>query len=108
MLSHLLALIGIVVPVPFAEIVGPAVLYAVKREEMPYVREQGRESINFQITIAILYLVAIPLTLPIFLFVGVAFLLALKLLNLVLIIVATAKTSTGEPFRYPFSLKFVG
>ena len=49
MLSHLLALVGYFV-IPFGNIVAPLIIYAVKKDESPFVADQARESLNLQIS----------------------------------------------------------
>ena len=59
MLCHLLAFCGFVFP--FGGIIAPLVLWLVKKDEMPFVNDQGKEALNFQITVAIAVLICIPL-----------------------------------------------
>ncbi|MCA9296838.1 MAG: DUF4870 domain-containing protein, partial [Phycisphaerales bacterium] len=49
MMCHLLALAGLIVPIAGA-ILGPLIVWLMKKDEMPYVDDQGRESLNFQIS----------------------------------------------------------
>ena len=51
MLCHLLALAGYVIP--FGNIIGPLVMWLVKKEDHPFIDEQGKEALNFQITVAL-------------------------------------------------------
>ena len=55
MLCHLSALAGFVVP--FGSIIGPLIVWLIKKDEMPIVDEHGKKALNFQITMAIAYLV---------------------------------------------------
>ena len=105
MLCHLSALLGVVIPSAFLiEIVGPLVVWLVNRDESRLVDEQGAESVNFQVTMTLLYLACFPLMLII---VGIPLFWTLKLLNLVLVVVAAVKVQRGDDFRYPFNLRFV-
>src|SRR5688572_10608492 len=49
MLAHLAALAGFIVPV-VGNIVGPLIVWLTKKEQQPFVDDQGKESLNFQIT----------------------------------------------------------
>ena len=49
MLAHLLG--------AFTSFVGPLVIWMIKKEESPFVDDQGKEALNFQITIGLGYLV---------------------------------------------------
>lgn len=102
MLCHLLALAGFVVP--FGNIIGPLVIWLVKREEMPVVDDQGKESLNFQITMTIAYLICIPLA---FVMVGFFLAAAIGIFNLVMVIIATVRANAGEWYRYPFALRLI-
>ena len=52
MLCHLLALIGIVATAnTFGPFIGPLIVWLVKKDEMPFVDDQGKEALNFQITV---------------------------------------------------------
>ena len=44
----------------FAHIFGPLIIWLIKREEMPLVDDQGREALNFQISITIYALICVP------------------------------------------------
>jgi uncharacterized Tic20 family protein len=95
-LSHILAL--------FASIVGPLVIYLVKKDESPYVGEHAKESLNFQISMTILAFISIPLTLVI---IGAFMLLAICVLNLVCVIIASIKASDNKFYRYPLNFRLI-
>jgi uncharacterized Tic20 family protein len=102
-LCHLLALAGFV-GVPFGNVIGPLVLWMIKKDEMPSVDAHGKEALNFQISMTI-YTIAAGLS--IFMVVGIALLPAVMVLNLVLVIIAGVKASQGEGYRYPLSIRFI-
>src|SRR5688572_11206372 len=52
MLTHLLALAGFVIPV-VGNVAGPLVLWLVKKDTMPFVDDNGKEAVNFNITVSI-------------------------------------------------------
>ena len=51
MIAHLSALVGLIIP--FGNILGPLVVWLVKKDTMPFVDDQGKEALNFNITLAI-------------------------------------------------------
>ena len=57
MLTHLLAL-SIFVGIPFGNVIGPLVIYLIKKDEYEFVAEQGREVLNFQITWSLILIVS--------------------------------------------------
>jgi len=102
MLCHLSALAGYIIP--FGSIIGPLIIWQMKKAEFPIVDDQGKEAINFQITVAIAAIICIALA---FVVIGIPLLFALGIADLVLIILASLKANKGEVYRYPFSFKFI-
>ena len=102
MLCHLLAFSGIIVP--FGTILGPLVMWLVKKDADPYVDQQGKESVNFQISMMIYTIASIIL---IFVFIGAILLPLLIIANIVLTIIGTVKASKGEPWKYPLTIRLI-
>lgn len=101
MLCHLGGLVHFI---PFGQIIAPMIIWLVKKDDLPFVDDQGKEALNFQISMFIYYLICIPL---IFIVIGIFMLISLGVINLVLVIIAAVKAGQGEAFRYPLSLKLV-
>lgn len=95
-LSHILCLV--------AGFIAPLVIYLIKKDESAYVREHAKESLNFQITLFILYIISFIL---VFIFIGILMMVVLGIAALVLIIVATIKASEGKLYRYPFNIRLI-
>ncbi len=114
MAAHLCGLLWIVggtglIFFPFGGLVlltmlGPFIIWRTKGPSMPFVAEQAKESLNFQITVFLLGLVFLVLA---FVLIGFVFLWILGLANLVLVIIAAVQVSDGRPYRYPFCLRLV-
>lgn len=85
-------------------LVGPVVLWAVKKNEDPYVDFHGKEAINFNLSFLIYGVVSALLVLVL---VGLLLLPAVFLTWLVLVIVAAVKTNAGEYYRYPLTIRFI-
>ena len=103
MFCHLAALAVFVFPF-FGNIIGPLVVWLIKKDESSYVDQQGKESLNFQISFTLYSVVAAILVI---ILIGILLLIALGIAWLVLVIVATIKASSGEPFRYPLTIRFI-
>ncbi len=103
MFCHLAALAGYT-SIPFANVIGPLIVWLIKKNEYPLVDREGKKALNFQITVAIATAICIPLA---FVVIGLFLLPALWIVNLVFIILASIKTSNGETFEYPWSIKFI-
>ena len=95
--AHLLPLAG------FA-LLGPLVVYLVKKDDDPFVRDHAAEALNFQISVTIYAVVSGVLVL---LFIGIFMLIALVIFALVASILAAIKASNGELYRYPFTIRLV-
>jgi uncharacterized Tic20 family protein len=102
-LCHLSALVGFVFPV-FGNIVGPLVFWILKKDQMPLVDVNGKEALNFQISMSIYALVAAAL---VWVLIGIPLLFMIALADLILIVMASVKTSEGTPFRYPLTIRLI-
>ncbi|WP_283134807.1 DUF4870 domain-containing protein [Rhizohabitans arisaemae] len=96
MVSHLLGL--------FTSFVGPLVMYIVKKDESPYVRDQAAEALNFQITVAIAAIVSSILML---ILIGFLLIFVVSIGALVLSIMAALAANRGENYRYPFNIRMI-
>ncbi len=103
MFCHLAAL-AIYVGIPFGNILGPLVVWLIKKDEYVLVDREGKKALNFQITMTIAAAVCIPL---VFVLIGAPLLFILVILNLVFVIIAAVKTSDGKIYEYPFSFTFI-
>ncbi|MDH4319273.1 MAG: DUF4870 domain-containing protein [Desulfobulbaceae bacterium] len=103
MLCHLSALCAYI-GIPFGHILGPIIIWQLKKNDYPMVDEHGKESLNFQISITIYAIVSGILM---FVIIGFALLAALIIFHLVLTIIAAVKTSDGEHYRYPFTIRLL-
>lgn len=91
--------------IPFGNLLGPLVLWMIKRGEMPMVDRQGKEALNFQLTVFIVSLLCSPL---VFVGIGVFLLILLWIFDVILVVVAAVKTSGGEVYRYPLTWRLIG
>ncbi len=109
MLCHLSALAGLVIP--FGNIIGPLVVWLMKKDEMPIVNEYGKESLNFQISMTI-YMVAAGIVATLLTVIAIGFLLfpligLVGLADLVLVIIASMQANKGIAYHYPFTISFI-
>ncbi|HKE46883.1 MAG TPA: DUF4870 domain-containing protein [Rhodanobacteraceae bacterium] len=108
MLGHLSAFSAFITGIGC--VLGPLIVWLIKRETMPFAGEQAKEALNFNITMIIacvaLWLLTI-ITLGIGLLLTVPLGLALFVGWIVLTIIAAVKANNGEHYRYPFTLRLV-
>jgi len=102
MLCHLTALAVFVFPL--GNIIGPLIIWLIKKDESEFVNDQGKESLNFQISFTIYCLVAALLIIVV---VGIILLIALGIAFLILVIIASIKANDGEKYRYPLTLRLI-
>ena len=102
MLCHLTAL-SLFIGIPFGNIIGPLVVWLVKKDEYPFVDEQGKESLNFQISMTIYAIVSLLLCMIV---IGFFLLAAIVVVEFVLVIMASVKASNGESYTYPITIRF--
>ncbi len=102
MLCHLGVFAGNIIP--FGHIIAPLVIWLIKKDESPFVDDQGKESLNFQISMTIYFIIALLLM---FVFIGFILLPALVIFDLVIVIVAAVKVNEGVKYRYPLSIRFI-
>ncbi|OKH15232.1 DUF4870 domain-containing protein [[Limnothrix rosea] IAM M-220] len=130
-----LSLIGIGA-IPFLNIIAPAVIWYLKKDESKLIDEHGKESTNFQISMAIYGVVAgiaFMVLIGIFIFfllivgategnffavllsfvtgfgfiLAVGLMLAIAIFQVIVVINAAMKAKNGEMYRYPFNLRLL-
>ena len=102
MFTHLAALATFVIP--FGHIVGPLIIYLIKKDEYPFVADQGKEVLNFQITWTLILIVSGILA---FVVIGIFLLIGFGIAWLVLVILGVSKANQGEHYRYPMTIRFI-
>jgi len=128
-LSSLLMLFG----VPLGNVLGPLVVWLVKRNDHPFVDDQGKEALNFQLSITLYWVIAgvliflsvgsiaffwpaahhrmfdfwNPMAMPFAMLFGLFLIFGLLILDVILSIVAAVRTSSGEAYRYPLTIRAI-
>lgn len=100
---HLSALAGFVIP-GAGHILGPLIVWLVKRADSPEIDAHGKEALNFQISMLIYNVVAGILCLVL---IGFALLAVLHVLNVVFVIIAALRASEGQMYRYPLTIRLI-
>ena len=109
MLMHLSALAVLIVPL--GNMLGPLVVWLLKRDQSPEIDEHGKESLNFQISMSI-YIVALSAVAFILMLIVIGFLLIpvivlLLIADVVFVIIASIRANEGQMYRYPMTIRFV-
>ncbi len=95
-LAHILTIVS--------SFIAPLVIYLLKKDESPFVSEHAKESLNFQITMFILYMISFVLMLVL---IGFLLIWLLSIANLVLVIIATIKANENKMYRYPINFRLI-
>ncbi|MBE2216400.1 MAG: DUF4870 domain-containing protein [Opitutaceae bacterium] len=96
MLAHLLAI--------FFGFIPPLIIWLVKKQDSPFIEDQAKEALNFQITVAIAFFISIIL---IFVVIGGLLMPVIGIVNLIFCIIAALKANDGVAYRYPFALRLI-
>jgi len=86
-------------------IVGPLLIWLLKKDDSPFVNDQGKEALNFQITVLIAYVVS-GIIAAVTCIGGILY-LAVAVASLVLGIRGGLEANKGKPYRYPFALRLI-
>jgi len=109
MLAHLAALAGFV-GIPLGNVIGPLIVWLIKKDEVPFVDDQGKEAVNFQITVTLAVLLCLVLTFAtcgIGIFITGPLMVGIGIIALVFTIIAAVKANEGVYYRYPVTYRFI-
>jgi uncharacterized Tic20 family protein len=104
MLCHLSALAGLVIPIPGINLIVPFLLWNAKKDEHSFIDEEGKEAVNFQISITIYGIVSILLIL---LLIGIPMTALVILAGIILPVLSAIKAKDGISAKYPLTLRFL-
>jgi len=103
MICHLAGLAGCIFWV-IGQIVGPLVIWQIKKDDYPFVDEQGKEAVNFQISMTIYGFISAVLT---FVCIGFFLLAAVVIVDIIFLLIAAVKANNGQHYRYPLTIRFI-
>jgi uncharacterized Tic20 family protein len=101
MIAHLSALAGLIIGLNW---LGPLIVYLVKKDEHPFIADQSREALNFNLSVFI-YIIASAIL--IIVVIGIVLLPVVAIAWLVLTIMAAVRANNGESYRYPLTIRLV-
>jgi len=102
MLCHPIALVGLVIPL--GNLLGPLIVWLLKRDQSHFVDMHGKEALNFNISMALAFLVSSILTA---IFIGFVLMFVVGIFWFVLALVAASRASAGASYTYPLTLRLV-
>ncbi len=108
MFCHLAGLAGYVMPI-VGNIVAPLIIWQIKKDEYPFVDEQGKEAVNFQISMSLYVLIGAVLCA--ITCVGAVLIpvvaIVVGIFDLVFLLIAAVKANSGRHYRYPLTIRFI-
>ena len=102
LIAHLSALSGLIIPL--GSVLGPLIVYLVKKDQSAFGTECAKEALNFNITVLIAAIVSACLWL---IFIGILLSVVLFFVWLILTIIAAVRASEGTVYRYPATIRLV-
>lgn len=107
MLCHLLPLIFIFSS-PYLAFLAPLLILMVKGRESALVDDQGKESLNFHISLMIYWAGVILVGITIVgLVIAIPAAIALFFFQAIAMIIASVRANNGEYYRYPLAIRFI-
>ena len=103
LICHLSGLAGYIIPIA-GNIIGPLVVWLVKKDQSWFIDDQGKEALNFQITLTIYMILAFA---SILIIVGFVLIPIVAIGGLIFMIIAAIKANEGVTYRYPYILRLV-
>jgi uncharacterized Tic20 family protein len=97
LIMHVLSLVGF-------SLIGPLIVWLVKKDESAFINAQGRELLNFQLSFLIYVIACIPLC---FLLIGIPLLIIVGLASFILTIIGLVKATEGKIYRFPATIKML-
>ena len=97
LIMHVLSLVGF-------SLIGPLIVWLVKKDESAFINAQGRELLNFQISFLIYAIVCIPLC---FVLIGIPLLIVVGIASFILTIIGLVKATEGKIYRFPATIKIL-
>jgi len=102
MLCHISTFTGMFIPL--GNILSPLIIWLIKKDESPFITDQGKEVLNFQISMIIYILLSLFL---IILLIGIPILIGLIIFNIIVTIIGAINANDGKYYRYPITIRFI-
>ena len=105
---HLAALLKLVPFLWLFNVIGPFIIWIIRKNQSPSVDQHGRAAINFQASMTLYFMVLFGLSkLP---FMGIPAGICIRMwayINLFFILRAAYEAAQGRPYKYPLSIRFL-
>jgi uncharacterized protein len=99
MLAHLSSLIAMAMG--GLTFLGPLIVWLVKKDQSPFVDDQGKEALNFQIAVMIVSLICAVT------FVGILLVPFIFVADIIFTIIGGMEANKGVAYRYPYTIRLI-
>jgi len=110
MIGHLSGLLGLITG-GFGNVIGPLVVWLIKKDTMPFAAQQAKEALNFQLTwmiaAVVIAIVSIPLSLIIIGVFGFIIAALIPVVSWIFSVIAGIQAGEGKAYRYPMTIRMV-
>ena len=103
MLCHFSIFAGFIFPLG-GNFLAPLIIWLIKKEEHPFVDDQGKEVLNFQISMVIYLIISVILC---FILIGIPIVIGLIIFDFIITIIASVNANDGKYYRYPITIHFI-
>jgi hypothetical protein len=101
--SKMMALLAHILGIPLGPL-GPLIIWLIKKDQSPFVDDQGKEALNFQLMLLIGYIIG---SVTMFVCIGFIIVPAVAIVSIIFSIMAAIKANAGIAYRYPFNLRLI-
>lgn len=102
LIAHLSGFLGCLIP--FGSLIGPLLVWQLKKDQDVFIDDQGKEAMNFQISVAIAALISVLLMVIV---IGFLLIWVVIIGAVILMIIAAIKANEGTAYRYPFCWRII-
>ncbi|MBL4611042.1 DUF4870 domain-containing protein [Halopseudomonas sp.] len=102
LIAHLSGFLGCLIP--FGSLIGPLLVWQLKKDQDVFIDDQGKEAMNFQISVAIAALISVLLMVIV---IGFLLIWVVIIGAVILMIIAAIKANEGKAYRYPFCWRII-
>ncbi len=102
LIAHLSGFLGCLIP--FGSLIGPLLVWQLKKDQDVFIDDQGKEAMNFQISVALAALLCVLLMVVV---IGFLLIWVVIIGAVVLMIIAAIKANEGKAYRYPFCWRII-
>ena len=105
--THLASLCGYI-GVPFGHILGPLVIWLMKKDSSRFLDEVGKETVNYNISVIIWFIVSFALFFTIIgIPLSILMIVGLSFMDIIVTVLAATEASNGRQYRYPLTIRFI-